>query len=82
MTLGFWETAKGAVLTNYQHVHEQVTMAEERQFQLTFDNQTRVYTKGMGAVIPPNFPHSGIALTDCKLFDIFLPVREDYKSLC
>lgn len=82
MTLGFWETAKGAVLANHQDVHEQVTMVEKGQFQLTVDNQTRVYTKGMVAVIPPNVPHSGIALTDCKLFDIFLPVREDYKALC
>ena len=81
MTLGFWEVTEGAVLPAHNHIHEQVTMVEEGEFQLTVAGETKVYTKGMVAVILPNIEHSGIALTDCKLFDIFQPVREDYKAL-
>lgn len=81
MTLGFWEAAKGAVLPLHQHFHEQVTQVEEGEFQLTINGETKIYTKGMVAVIPPNVEHGGVALTDCKLFDIFSPVREDYKKL-
>lgn len=81
MTLGFLEVKKDAVLPLHKHIHEQVTQVEEGQFQLTVDGETKIYTRGMVAVIPPNVEHGGIALTDCKLFDIFSPVREDYKKL-
>jgi quercetin dioxygenase-like cupin family protein len=81
MTLGYWEVKQGAVLPNHSHLHEQVTQVEEGQFELTIDGVTRTYTKGMVAVIPPHVEHSGKALTDCRLFDIFQPVREDYKGL-
>lgn len=81
LTLGFWEAEKGAVLPLHRHIHEQVTQVEEGEFQLTIDGETKVYTKGMVAVIPPDVEHGGVALTDCRLFDIFSPVREDYKKL-
>lgn len=81
MTLGFWEAEKEAVLPMHQHIHEQVTQVEEGEFQLTINGDTKIYTRGMVAIIPPNVEHGGVALTDCKLFDIFIPVREDYKKL-
>ncbi|RZM24284.1 MAG: cupin domain-containing protein [Pedobacter sp.] len=81
MTLGYWDVEKGSVLPNHSHMHEQVTQVEDGEFQLTVNGDTRTYTKGMVAVIPPYVEHGGIALTDCRLFDIFQPVREDYKSL-
>lgn len=81
MTIGYWEVEKGAVLPPHQHIHEQVTQVEEGQFQLTVNGVSQIYEKGMVAVIPSNTEHAGLALTDCKLFDIFSPVREDYKKL-
>jgi quercetin dioxygenase-like cupin family protein len=80
-TLGYWKVKKGATLPMHQHIHEQITQVEEGEFQLTINGKTETYTKGMVAVIPPNVAHGGIALTDCKLFDIFSPAREDYRKL-
>ena len=37
-------------------------------------------TDGMYHVIHSNVPHSAIAIKDCKVIDVFGPVREDYKS--
>ena len=80
-TLGFWEIDKGSVLPVHSHLHEQITEVREGEFELTFSGQTKIYTPGMIAVIPPYVEHSGTALTDCRLLDIFTPVREDYKAL-
>ncbi len=81
MTLGFWHIDEGAVLPLHKHMHEQVTQVEEGEFELTVNGITKRYTKGMVAVIPGNIEHGGVALSNCKLFDIFSPVREDYKKL-
>ena len=34
---------------------------------------------GEVAMIPPDAPRGGRALTDCRLLDVFSPVREDYR---
>lgn len=81
ITLSYWDVKKGSVLPNHKHVHEQVTQVEEGEFELTVGGETNVYTKGMVAIIPSWVEHSGVALTDCKICDIFSPVREDYKVL-
>ncbi len=78
-TLGFWEVEKGAILPMHAHFHEQVTQVLEGKFELTIGDKTQIYEPGFIAVIPSNVVHGGIALTNCKIFDIFLPVREDYK---
>ena len=78
-TIAFWEVEKGAILPMHSHIHEQTTQVLEGKFQLTIGDETNVYTHGFIAVIPSNVLHSGIALTDCKIFDVFCPVREDYK---
>ncbi len=79
-TLAYWEVKKGAVLPMHSHFHEQITQIIEGQFELTIGEQTQVCKIGELAVIPPNKMHGGRALTDCKIFDIFSPVREDYKG--
>lgn len=78
-TLGFWKIKKGAILPIHAHIHEQITQVLEGQFELTIGDETRVFKNGDIAVIPSNVSHKGRAITDCKVFDIFSPVREDYK---
>jgi quercetin dioxygenase-like cupin family protein len=63
----------------HSHFHEQITQVLEGEFELTVGEQTQVYRLGQIVVIPPHIPHGGKALTECKLFDIFCTVREDYQ---
>ena len=79
MTLAYWEVEKDAVLPLHAHLHEQVTQVEEGSFEMTVDGVTQTYGPGELVVIPAYVEHSGRALTDCRLFDIFSPVREDYR---
>jgi quercetin dioxygenase-like cupin family protein len=79
LTLGYWDVEKGAILPMHAHFQEQITQVLEGKFELTIGEETKIYEKGQLAVIPPNVAHGGKALTKCKIFDIFCPIREDYQ---
>ncbi|MEO6721700.1 MAG: cupin domain-containing protein [Ferruginibacter sp.] len=79
MTLAFLEVSAGSMMPVHQHVHEQISQVVEGKFELTINGERKVYEPGVVVVIPSNTPHGGMAITDCKLLDIFSPVREDYR---
>lgn len=78
-TIAFWEIDKNASLPEHTHIQEQTTQVTKGKLQMTIDGKTEVLEEGMIIAIPPNVPHSGIALSDCELIDTFCPVREDFK---
>jgi len=80
MTFAYWAIDAGAALPDHSHPHEQVANVIEGEFQLVVDGESRIMTPGKVAVIPGDVPHSGKAITPCKIIDVFYPVREDYKK--
>lgn len=80
LTLGLIEIKAGSVLPQHHHVHEQITYILEGQLDMTIGEKFCSLTAGMYYVIPSNVPHSATAIVDCKVIDVFNPVREDYKS--
>jgi len=81
MTLNFLDIEAGAVVPEHSHPHEQVSIVTEGEFELTVDGEPMRIGPGKVVVIPSNVRHSGLAITDCKLLDVFTPVREDYRVL-
>ena len=79
ISMSFFEIAKGAVLPEHHHFHEQTSFIQEGEFQFTIDGETKVVTAGNYINTSGDTPHSAIALTDCKIIDVFVPCREDYK---
>jgi quercetin dioxygenase-like cupin family protein len=79
MTLAYWEIDAGAALPAHSHPHEQVVNPVWGELELTMGEETRVIRPGDVVVIPPDVPHSGRAVTDCRIIDVFHPVREDYR---
>lgn len=79
MTLGLVEIKAGSNLPAHQHVHEQITYILEGQLDMTIGGELCILTAGMYYVIPSNVVHGAVARTDCKVIDVFNPVREDYK---
>ncbi|SJZ49662.1 cupin domain-containing protein [Sediminibacterium ginsengisoli] len=81
MTLSYLDVAAGAMLPEHSHPHEQVSHVLEGEFELTLDGVPVRFGPGSVVVIPSGVRHSGLAVTDCKLMDVFNPVREDYRAL-
>lgn len=81
MTLAYWDIKAGSVLLEHSHPHEQVAaQVISGVFELTLEGETKEMRTGDIAVIPSNAIHSGRAITDCQLLDVFSPVREDYLT--
>jgi len=79
MTFSYWQVKEGAVLPEHSHPHEQVANLVAGKFEMTVAVETRTIEPGMVAVIPSEAKHSGRALTDCYILDVFYPIREDYR---
>lgn len=79
MSWVFWDVDKDAQVPEHHHIHEQIMHVVEGTFEFTLGGKTGIYNPGDVVVIPSNVPHSGKALTPCKLMDIFTPVREEYR---
>ena len=80
MTIAYWNVKSGASLPSHSHPHEQICTVLEGEFELTVDNTPHLLKQNNAFVIPSGTPHSGKAVTNCKLTDTFYPVREDYKK--
>jgi quercetin dioxygenase-like cupin family protein len=78
-TLVYWHGRKDALLPEHRHPHEQIANILKGRFELTIDGMLHELAAGDVAVIPPGALHSGKALTDCEILDVFSPVREDYR---
>lgn len=79
MTFAYWNIDANSTLPLHSHPHEQVVNLIEGELELTVDGETKVLKPGHVVVIPGDVPHTGKAVTDCKVIDVFHPVREDYK---
>lgn len=79
MTIAHWNIKQGYSLPEHSHFHEQLSCVTKGEFELMLDGKKQICNPGKIAVIPANAVHSGLALTDCTIIDIFHPVREDYR---
>ena len=79
MTFAYWEIRAGAAVPEHSHPHEQVVNVVDGEFELIVDGEKQILRPNSVAIIPPNARHSGRALAECKIIDVFYPVREDYR---
>jgi quercetin dioxygenase-like cupin family protein len=79
ITMGVVEVKKGSLLPQHHHPHEQITFILEGELEMTIGGETMTLKPGSFHVIHSNVPHAAVAHMDCKLIDVFSPVREDYR---
>ena len=80
MSVVLWRFEAGADLPLHHHPHEQITMIQEGKLQLTVDGETMILGPGDTLLIASNLEHGGKAVEATLAFDIFHPVREDFKE--
>ena len=80
MTFALWQITAGSALPEHSHPHEQVVHLYEGEFEMTVEGVTKRMLAGTVFAIPANARHHGRALTDCRIMDVFHPVREDYRE--
>lgn len=80
MTFARWHIDAGAPLPEHSHLHEQVVHVFSGEFELVLEGVAHRCRPGSVLVIPSNARHSGRAITDCEVMDVFSPVREDYRD--
>lgn len=79
MTLGLVNIKAGSDLPQHKHPHEQITYIIEGELDMVIGGVEYKLKAGMFHVIPSNVYHGAKAVTDCKVIDVFNPVREDYR---
>ena len=80
ITLAEWKFQANVELPEHSHSNEQITKLLSGKFELTIEGEKVLLKAGSTVVIPPNAVHSGKAITECHIIDVFTPVREDFKS--
>jgi quercetin dioxygenase-like cupin family protein len=78
LTIAYVDVDAGAPLPEHSHPHEQVLNLLEGSFELVLGREILRLEAGEVVVIPSNVPHSGKAITLCRIVDVFHPVREDF----
>lgn len=79
-TLSIVDIKQGSLLPKHKHKHEQITFIVEGELEMKIGGKKYLLSAGTVHVIPSNVPHGAIAITDCRVIDVFSPVREDYKE--
>ena len=79
MTFVYWDIEEGAGLPEHFHPHEQVVNMLEGEFELVVAGTPHRLKPGDVLAIPGDAPHSGRAITRCRILDVFHPIREDYR---
>ena len=80
MTVAHVTLSAGSLLPEHSHPNEQVVNVVKGELELTVDGRSYSLIPGRVMVLPPDVPHSGRAVTDCKVVDVFHPVREDFSG--
>ncbi|HLH04378.1 MAG TPA: cupin domain-containing protein [Bryobacteraceae bacterium] len=71
---------KGCVVPLHQHHNEQISYIESGALHFTVSGEEITVRAGEFLCIPPNAPHTAVALEDTVDIDLFTPPREDWLN--
>jgi len=78
ITVAKMHLKKGCVVPEHKHHNEQLSVVEQGSLRFKLGDAEQVLGPGDVLRIPPNVPHSVVALEDSIAVDLFSPPREDW----
>jgi quercetin dioxygenase-like cupin family protein len=76
--MGQFNLAKGAIIPDHSHPHEQTGMMISGKLRFVVDGKAIDVEAGDSWCLPGGSVHSAEALADSVVIEVFSPVREDY----
>jgi len=80
MTIARVYMKNGCSVPEHHHPNEQVSIIYEGSLKFMLGGKEVIVRAGDALEIPPNLPHSAVALEDTVAMDIFTPPRQDWIS--
>lgn len=81
MTVAYWSfTPSDFQPPPHSQCHEQLIQVPDGSLEVWIDGTSTILGPGSVALVAAGKPHWARAVTDCRVLDIFHPVREDYRS--
>ena len=77
-TLARFSARAGGVAARHHHENEEYCLIASGALKVVFDDREVTGKAGEILIIPPNVPHSFVALEDLMLLEFFTPVRQDW----
>jgi quercetin dioxygenase-like cupin family protein len=73
-----WNMADGSEVKRHTHSQEQFGYVIKGGFKMVIGDSVRELKAGDGYVVPPNVPHSFVAIGQTEAIDVFSPVKTDF----
>jgi quercetin dioxygenase-like cupin family protein len=80
ITIAFLNLKAGCVVPLHHHESEQFSYVISGCFRFQIGDEEILLKSGELVQIPPNVPHSAVALEDTSGIDVFSPIRKDWED--
>jgi quercetin dioxygenase-like cupin family protein len=78
MNVLHWNMADGSEVKLHTHSQEQFGYIIKGGFKMIIADEEVVLKAGDAYIVPPDVPHSFIAIGDTEAIDVFSPVKKDF----
>ncbi len=73
-----WNMADRSEVKMHTHPQEQFGFVIKGGFEMIIGDEKKLLGEGDAYVVPPNIPHSFIAIGETEAIDVFTPRKEDF----